>query len=358
MTVPIKMNALRNCIILGYYIRKRSRNKNRRRYHVHPIIAQRQLQGEFSTLYSKLREHEDKFFDYFRMSIRCFDELVAKFEENIKRQNMFRAPVSPTERVAVTLRFLATGQTFADLHFSYRLGIVTISGIVKEVCANIWNVLQEECLSIPRSEDGWLTIAAGFKHKANLPNCVGCIDGKHVRIIRPEHSGSLFANYKKHYSIVLLAMCDADYRFTYINVGSCGTDSDSSIFKNTTLYTKLHNGEIILPPPTPLPNTTAFGISNKILRPYVRSNMTCKKKVFNYRLSRARIYIESTFGIMTNKFRIFHRPMNTSVPNTIKIVKACCVLHNFVRERDGYREEDTYTIDGLQDLNINRNQVR
>lgn len=122
----------------------------------------------------------------------------------------------------------------------------------------------------------------------------------------------------------------------------------------------------MLPPPKPLPNTSeplpfviigdsAFGISNKVLRPYARSNLTKKKKIFNYRISRARRYIESTFGIMSNKFKIFHRPMNTSLPNTITIVKACCVLHNFIRERDGYRVEDTLTVEGFQELQLNVN---
>jgi len=219
---------------------------------------------------------------------------------------------------------------------------------------------------MPSTQEGWLKIAAGFENVANFPNCIGSIDGKHVRIICPEHSGSLFSNYKKYYSIVLLAMCDSDYQFTYINVGSCGTDSDSTIFKGSTLLTKINNGDIMLPPPKPLSNTTeplpymiigdsAFGISNKVLRPYARSNLTTKKKIFNYRMSRARRYIESTFGIMSNKFNIFHRPMNTSLPNTITIVKACCVLHNYIRERDGYRVEDTLTVEGFQELNLNMN---
>lgn len=45
--------------------------------------------------------------------------------------------------------------------------------------------------------------------------------------------------------------------------------------------------------------------------------------------------------------------MNTSLPNTRTIVKACCVLHNYIRERDGYRIEDSLTVKGFQDLNLN-----
>lgn len=237
----------------------------------------------------------------------------------------------------------------------------TISFIVKEVCKTIWEILHEECLTLPTSPEGWLHIINEFNEIANFPNCVGCIDGKHVRIINPEHSGSIYSNYKKFFSVVLLAICDCNYRFIYINVGSCGTDSDSTIFKNSNLFQKLQNEEMCFPPPKPLPHTTeplpyvivgdaAFGISKQVLRPYARSNMTYKKKILNYRLSRARRYIESTFGIMSNKFRIFHRPMNTSLENTITIIKACCILHNYIRERDGYKIEDTLTIAGFEPL--------
>lgn len=83
---------------------------------------------------------------------------------------------------------------------------------------------------MPNTQEGWLGIADGFKNIANFPKYNCSIGGKHVRIICPEHSGNLFSNYKKLYSIVLLVMCDSHYRFTYINVGACGADSDSNIF--------------------------------------------------------------------------------------------------------------------------------
>lgn len=50
-------------------------------------------------------------------------------------------------------------------------------------------------------------------------------------------------------NIILLAMCDVNYCFKYINVGACGTDSDSIIFRDSNLYAKLQSGEINLPEP-------------------------------------------------------------------------------------------------------------
>lgn len=45
--------------------------------------------------------------------------------------------------------------------------------------------------------------------------------------------------YKKENSIVLIALVDHDYCFTYINVGVNGSASDGSIFKNCSIYTEL-----------------------------------------------------------------------------------------------------------------------
>lgn len=53
---------------------------------------------------------------------------------------------------------------------------------------------------------------------------------------------------------------------------------------------------------------------------------------------------------MSNKFRVFHTPINVNFDVTMNIVKACCVLHNFIRLRNGYRIEDTLTISYLQYL--------
>ncbi|KAL4715428.1 hypothetical protein ACJJTC_015331 [Scirpophaga incertulas] len=52
----------------------------------------------------------------------------------------------------------------------------------------------------------------------------------------------------------------------------------------------------------------AFALSRHIMRP--RRNLSVKQRVFNYRLTRARRIIECTFGILANKWRILHRPLD------------------------------------------------
>ena len=61
------------------------------------------------------------------------------------------------------------------------------------------------------------------------------IVGKHVRIQAPPQSGSQYCYYKGYYSIIMLAVVDANYKFMYVDVGSYGADSDAGIFRHCTV---------------------------------------------------------------------------------------------------------------------------
>lgn len=205
-----------------------------------------------------------------------------------------------------------------------------------------------------KTEDDWIQIADQFYERTNFPNVIGAIDGKHIRIIQPENSGSSFFNYKKYFSCVLMAWTDADYKFIYVDVGAYGGSCDSNIFKNSKMGKKFLGNDFNVPSGRRLPNENdgriipfyvvaddAFGLSNNVLRPYAKKNLSYPKQIFNYRHTRARRMVECTFGILANKWRIFHRPLDVNLDFVVSIIKACCILHNFVRVKDGIQFEDT-----------------
>ncbi|XP_038106892.1 FERM domain-containing protein 8 isoform X3 [Culex quinquefasciatus] len=85
-------------------------------------------------------------------------------------------------------RFLATGISYNAIHFSYRIGVSTAAEIVKETCRAIWNHLQPLHMPQP-TEQSFLMVARGYWQLWDFPNCLGSIDGKHIRIQCPPQSG-------------------------------------------------------------------------------------------------------------------------------------------------------------------------
>ena len=131
-------------------------------------------------------------------------------------------------------RFLATGDSYKSLSFSYRVGKLIIVGIVPEVCEALWARLQPLYMKAPEQNDR-AQIAEGFAMRWQFPICIGAIDSKHVVTNAPKKSGTRFFNYKHNFSIVLMALVDYQYCFTTVGVGAYGSHSDDgSICQNGT----------------------------------------------------------------------------------------------------------------------------
>jgi hypothetical protein len=184
-----------------------------------------------------------------------------------------------------------------------------------------------------------------FWHLWNFPNLIDAIDGKHVKVQGPPNSGSKFFNYKQFFVVVLLALLDARYKFTAVDIVSYGRNSGGGIFAHSNLgkYLETH---LDIPEGKQLPGTSclaphvivgdeAFPLKTYLMRPYLmrpypgsQSKGDNEKSIFNYRLPRARRVVENAFGILSQKFEIYQRTVQSLPENADDIIFATCVLHN------------------------------
>ena len=209
------------------------------------------------------------------------------------------------------------------------------------VCSAIWTRLNDSYVKIPNTSSQWEKVAQEFAEKWQFPNCIGALDGKHIIVNAPERSGSLYYNYKGTFSIILMALADANNCFLYIDVGSYGRNSDGGVYSSSSLGVAMKNNLLNLPNDKQLQNAPALGpmpfvivadeafpLSQHMMRPFPGKELTRDKKVFNYRLSRARRIIECAFGLLVQRWRVLESRIGLPPDTTIKVVKACCVLHN------------------------------
>nr|CAH7725008.1 unnamed protein product [Callosobruchus chinensis]CAH7729346.1 unnamed protein product [Callosobruchus chinensis] len=215
------------------------------------------------------------------MTPKNFDDLLMLLSGSIQRQDTFMRDALPAKvKLEITLTFLASGMSFRNLSHFYRVSIPSISNLIPEVC---WAIYE-----------------------------------------------SLKTQIKKTNSIVLMAIADHNYCFTYIDVGANGSASDGGVFKNSSIYRRLEDG--LLPMDGIIVGDAAFPLKSYLLKPYPGSQLSTSEKIFNYRLSRARRIVENAFGILVSRFRVFENAIPTSLNTVDAIVCASCALHNWLRK--------------------------
>lgn len=230
---------------------------NTRKCWVRPSLMSR---NKYSTCQRLSDLKEDDLVLYKPISFKTFLSLTSTDFEYLlnivgqkiaKQDTNYRKAVSPVERLSITLKYLSSGNSFSSLSDVFKVSPKLISSIIPEVCDALVEGLSDY-VKIPRSQEGWREIADKYLKKWQVPNCLGSMDGKHIKLQCPPKSGSDYINYKKYFSIVLFALVDADYNFLYANVGCQGRISDGGVFNNSALCRLLNDNELNIPHKTPL----------------------------------------------------------------------------------------------------------
>jgi len=149
--------------------------------------------------------------------------------------------------------------------------VPTISLIIPEVLDVIISELETRHLPFPDKEI-WAESAKEYERLWNYPGAVASIDGKHCQVVvcfpsylidicffkycllqAPPNSGSTNFSYKGTYSIVLMALVDANYKFLVVDVGGQGRMSDAGLFNRSSLNQLIEAGQLNLPPDLKLP---------------------------------------------------------------------------------------------------------
>ena len=141
------------------------------------------------------------------MTPEFFEMIKTRLEPRLVRQaTNYRAPISVGEKLALTIRYLATGESYTSLSCQFRVGRSTISKFLPGVCRAIQEEFSREHLRCPTTPDEWKELEREFRIRWNVPHALGALDGKHVAVKKPKNTGALFHNYKGFFSIVMLAL--------------------------------------------------------------------------------------------------------------------------------------------------------
>ena len=173
-------------------------------------VKRREQSRCFNNIVKELKV-EDRlgFREMFRMDVGDFEFILGKISHLISPRQMSNfgghLPIMPDERLALTLRYIATGESFQSLSFQFRISLNAVSYIIKGCCNALVDELVPVFVKTSSSEQEWLEIFKKFETSWSCPYALVAIDGKHVTIRKPSNGGSYYYNYKHTHSIILLA---------------------------------------------------------------------------------------------------------------------------------------------------------
>lgn len=138
-------------ILLAILIKRRRNKMLRKRTWARQWIQRRNVDNTGQKLMEDLRSEPggEEFERYFRVSAEQFDDLLAKIDPIIiKKDTILRQSISPEIRLAITLRYLSSGDSFRSLMLLFRVAHNTISNIISSTCSAIHSVLANNFLKV------------------------------------------------------------------------------------------------------------------------------------------------------------------------------------------------------------------
>ena len=129
-------------------------------------------------------------------------------------------------KVANSLSYLATGESYTSLSFQFMVGRSSISKFVPKDCREIQEEFKGEYLRCPSTPDDWKELEQEFRYRWNVPHAVGTLDGKHVALKKPNTTGALYYNNKGLFPIVMLALVDGQYKFKWVDADTAGSSAE------------------------------------------------------------------------------------------------------------------------------------
>lgn len=289
---------------------------------------------------------DERFKKTFRLSRDTFQLILGRCYESLKKETIAEEPISPECRLAVCLYRLGRGDYLYTIAELAGIGESTLCGIVVEVCQLIVENFWGETVTNfwPDTEEKLQELMESMDAEWQFTYAYAAIDGSHIPIRCPPggaEAAKEYHNFKNFYSIILMAIVDAKYRFIWGSCGYPGNSHDSMIFQSTDLYADLcsgrfpsiahKEGDVLIPPL--LLGDGAFPFHPWLMKPYSQAILKADDKYFNYRLSRARMVTEGAFGKLKGRWRILSRKCESTVSTVKAVTLACVVLHNLCIER-------------------------
>ncbi|XP_018045619.1 PREDICTED: putative nuclease HARBI1 [Atta colombica] len=271
---------------------------------------------------------------HFRLSRKIADELIARFEKSdiftSLKERVRYGPITSEKCILSYLWFLGHEGGYRDVSDRFDITRNTLHTIITRVTKFLMQ-LASQTIKFPTLEEKEAT-KTHFLQLKGFPGIIGCIDGTHIRIDKPQQDHDLYINTKQYFSIHMQATVDHNMKFIDVFIGKPGSVHDAKVFKESPLYKSLQeicsDGSYLL-------GDSAYPCLRNLIIPYRDTgHLTQAQRHFNQKLSSCHVKVENAIDCWKQRFRQLYHFRLRNIIRMVQVIHASCILHNLANKDD------------------------
>lgn len=228
--------------------------------------------------------------------------------------------------------------------------------MIADICQKMYELLTDQYLHLPKTEEQWLVIVKGMQKHYNISNCLGHIIMQQVSFYTPPNQPVRPKSFQKDNEennfirkppLILTSVVDDKYNFLYVDIERTKAKYYDQIYQNSKICQIIEDGSI------PVPKTKSSvdaklkycdinpyffrGSTNLPDKPYLRTNFQLPSKSnFNNTSDFNSVSQETNdiLCILCNMFPVFAQPLRLCEADAQKIILGSVALYNYLRKSD------------------------
>ncbi|XP_050339505.1 putative nuclease HARBI1 [Bactrocera neohumeralis] len=236
-------------------------------------------------------------------------------------------------QLAATLRFVAEGpyQRSVGNDANISMARSTISEVLTRVIKTLEHSICHQWIQLAMGASEKQHSKDYFYNKYRIPGIIVCIDGTHIKVLKPSTDEHLYFNRKGFFSMNAMIVCDSNMTIRAVDVRYPGSSHDAFVWSISTVRQHFLREYEIGERTSRLLGDSGYGIEPFLLTPYRDPEYGSLQNTFNRAHSSARNVIERTIGLLKSRFRCLQGALQYNPQKVVKIVNVCCALHNICR---------------------------
>ncbi|RVE41269.1 hypothetical protein evm_014081 [Chilo suppressalis] len=253
------------------------------------------------------------------------DELEPILKTNPRRSN----DLSIETKVLTAVYLYAHGSYQKPTGNAQNVAQQTVSAVLAEVTAAINNIIiRNKYIKFPQTPAQRNANKLRFYNKFGFPGVIGCIDGTHVAIVRPNEHEDRYYCRKNYHSLNVQLICNADMDIISVDASHPGSNHDSFIWNNHPL--KIHLNNLSTTEALWLLGDSGYPLRKTMMTPILDAEPNSPEAYYTECHVQTRNVIERTIGVLKARFRclLVHRTLHYQPQMAGFFTNACVILHN------------------------------